>query len=178
MNNKGQLMGLLIVVIMIVGFMGVALIATLAAPIITFTADTLDEATSGLGMVGDANMTFAQEVSVGTANTAIQSLKWVTGIALMFGLLGIIILAGVIRINPSPVFIGFFLLLAVLLVAGSIFVSNTYEDFLNDGGEIGTEMMGMPIQNFLMLYLPQIITVIVFIGGIIIFSGIQGDAYQ
>ena len=79
------------------------------------------------------------------------------------------------KTNPTPINLGIFLLMAILLVAGSMFISNTYEDFLNDGGDISNEMMEMPIQNFLMLYMPQLMSAMIFLGGIVIFSGAGGD---
>ena len=61
------------------------------------------------------------------------------------------------------------------MVIAAIYMSSVYSEFLNGTDEISNELKGMGMANFILLFLPHIITALAFIGGIIIFSGIGGD---
>lgn len=171
MNKKGNIVAIGMLALLVALLMVGALFITLGSGILTFTSDTITEVTNGLGMAGDSNLSYASEVSIGTANTSIQMLKWGSGMMIMFSLIGIIIFAGSIRLNPSGFLIGLYLILMIVLIIIAIIISNTYEEFLVGDDEIATELKSMTMANFLVLYLPLIVTVIGFAGGIYIFSG-------
>lgn len=177
MNKKAQFTSILYLVLFFLVFIGGALFIALGTGVTTFVGDTINEASAGLGMVDDsnsdsANLTFIQEVSVGTVNKSVQMFKWLSGILLIFGLLGLIIFASVIRLNPNGFMIGIYLLLVMILIISAIFISNIYEEFYNGTDDIALELKSMPITSFLLLYMPHLITMLAFIGGIIIFTGI------
>jgi len=171
-NKKGQLAAVagiaLVAMLIILG----AFFFTVGAGIITFASDTVNDVTSGLGMAGSSNLSAYSDVSIGTLNTTIQMLKWGTGVIVLFGLLGLIIFAGVVRARPNGFLIALYFLLVIVLVFTSIYMSNTYEEILNGGDELAIELQEMPMASYLILYMPGIITIMSFIGGIIIFSGI------
>lgn len=172
MNKKGNLialMGLGIVVLVVI--MG-AFFITLGSGIITFSADTINDITTGLGTAGDSNLSYYSEVSIGTLNSSLQMMKWGTGVLLLFSLLGIIIFATSIRLNPSGYLIGFYLLLVIVLVFTAVLMSNAYEDITSGTDELAVELSQMPVSSFLIVHMPLIITIMAFIGGIIIFSGL------
>jgi len=175
MNKKGNFFA----IVMFLAIMMVAIFAifitALGSGVITYVSQEITDATSDLGMVGDSNLSHHTEVTIETANTSIQMLSWGSGIIIVALLLGILIFAASIRTNPSKILIGVYLLMNILLIMTSIFLSNAYEEIYNSGDVLATEIQGMGMASFLVLYLPTIITVISFIGGIIIFAGIGED---
>lgn len=172
-NKRGQVLGLVLVVgiIMIVMFIGFIMVTGNA--VINYVADEVVPELSDLGMVENANLTEYAEYTITPANTFIQNLNWITGVLYVMMLIGCFGLAFIIRINPSKVLIGFFFLLVVVLILASIFVSNIYQDFYDDGAgsELATRLQENVILSYMILYAPMINTIIAFVTGIIIFSG-------
>ena len=176
-NKKGQTMTPLIVLAVgVCMFMAIGIMVMIGSGITTYTLETINEVTSELGEVdigeNNANLSKYSDMSIGVVNDSVQMLKFGSGILLIFGILGIIVFAASVRLNPSLSMIGFYLLLVFCVLMMSIFLSNVYEDFLDDDGDIGAELQEMTMGSFILLYMPHIITVIAFVGGIIIFSGI------
>ena len=172
MNRKGNIiaLGILGILVLLLIFGGVLMV--IGGGAITFTMDTLEEVTSDLGMAGeDVNLSEYSDVSIKPVNDTVQMFKWGSGILLILGFLGIIIFASSIRANPSGFLIGLYLLIMLIMVICAIFASNIYEDFLDGSDEIATELKQNTAASFIILYMPMIVTIIGFIGGIIIFSG-------
>lgn len=172
MNKKGQVSGLLTFGIIVALIIICSIVLALGTGILTFTSRTINDVTSGLGMIGDTNMSHASQVSIGVVNTTVQTLQWGSGALLFFALIGILMFAVSIRLNPNGFMIGLFLFMVIALIFMAIVISNNYEQFLNGSDEIATELKSMTMMTFLILYLPHIITALGFIGGIIIFTGI------
>ena len=176
-NKKGQLAAIagiaLVAMLIIVG----AFFFTVGSGVLTYVSGTVNDITSGLGMAGSSNLSAISDVSIGTLNTTIQMLQWGSGIMIMFGLFGLVIFAGAIRSRPNGFLIGLYLLLVIILIFTSIYMSNTYEELLGGTDELALELQGMTMASYLILYMPGIMTIMSFIGGIIIFSGIGEDSF-
>jgi len=180
MNKKGQLGAILGLVLFILILMGGALVLGIGTGVVTYTSRTINDVTSTLGVVdlgGDTatNLSSISDMTIGTVNSTIQMAKWGSGFLIVFALLGVLLFA--YGIKERPYLIGFYFLLVIILIICSIFVSNMYEAFYNGTDDIATELHSMVITSFLILYMPHIITLISFIGGIIMFSGV-GDEFQ
>jgi len=171
MNNKGQAGALIVFAILVFAVIAGGLIIALSSGITTYTTRTLNDVTSELGMIGDFNASQASDFSIGAVNETVQMFKWGSGILIVFALLGLIIFAGIIRAAPDGFLIGFYILLMLIFVISSMYVSNVYEEFLDGDDEIALELKDMQFTSWLIIYMPQIITLIGFIGGLIIFSG-------
>lgn len=64
----------------------------------------------------------------------------------------------------------------VLLIFGSIIISNMYEDLLNSGDSvIGDGLGSQKAMTYLLLHSPWVLTVFAFFVGIYIFSGTQRE---
>ena len=87
-------------------------------------------------------------------------------------LIGSVGLVVIFRVSPNKWLIAFYLLMVILLVVGSMFMSNIYEDFYNDNGEFGNILKEHVLLSFMILYAPVITTILAFITGIILFSGV------
>jgi NADH:ubiquinone oxidoreductase subunit 5 (subunit L)/multisubunit Na+/H+ antiporter MnhA subunit len=74
------------------------------------------------------------------------------------------------RVNPQPVFIGLYFVLILLLIVGSIIISNMYEDIYNGQDEMGDRLREQTILSYMILYSPVVMTIIAFITGIYLFT--------
>jgi len=165
----GSLMTLaLIIMVLIVG--GIVLV--IGSGILTFVGDTVNDVTSTLGVQGDTNLSHASDVSIGIVNNSLQMLKWGSGILLFFALMGILIFSFSIRLQPNGFMIVLYILMVLIFVMTAIYMSNVYEEFIKGRDDIASELKEMPMASFIILYMPHIITIIAFLGGVIIFSGI------
>lgn len=168
-NKKGQLGIILFFVflflILIVGFIGAMMTGTIG-----FVMNEVTPIMQGLGVVGDSNISEVVEYTVVPANNFIQAFKWVFAFCLVVALFMSIGLAGVYRVNPNPVFIGFYFMMVILLILGSIIMSNMYQDIYDGKDEIAQSLQAQPITSYMILYSPHIFTVIAMLTGIYMFT--------
>ena len=66
-------------------------------------------------------------------------------------------------------------MLMILMTIGSIVISNIYEDIYNGDDELGSRLRDQKILSFLMLNSPVIFTAVIFISGVILFTGINDE---
>lgn len=177
MNNKGNVYVLFFFIIILLTAMVAIFAVGLGSGVVTYISDELDTATADMGMVHETNMTHVQEVTIGTANTSVQMLTWLSGVAIAFIILGTLLFSYYVRTSPSTFMIGAFLLMMVLLVVTSIMLSNIYEEVYNGTDEIALQLQSMTMASFLIIHLPLIISGVAFVGGIILFSGMSEEEY-
>lgn len=141
----------------------------------------MDEATpllTNLGTVENVNLTKTADITIVPLNNLIQNFTWMTGVLYFLMIIGIFGIAISMRLEANKWLIGFFFMCMILLVLASIFISNIYEDFLNDpGSEIALRLTEHTILTFMIVNAPVIFTIIGFIVGIIIFSGIASEEF-
>lgn len=171
-NKKGNINGVILVVFLLFIILFAGFMLIIASSVLNWTADNVVPDLSNLGMVGDANLTESAQSSIVPLNSFIQSFTWLTGVLYIFGLLGVIGLAVAYRSTPSRWLMVFFFMLVFILIIASIFVSNIYEEFHNGGDEFGTILREHTILDYMILYSPMIMSIISFIAGIILFSGL------
>lgn len=174
-NKKGQVEGLFYIALFVMVIIVSTIVIMIGSGFLTYISGEITTATSDLGIVGNTNLTSAVDITIGVANSGIQMLKWASGVVIFFGLLAILLFALYIRMNPSGVVIGLWIFMVIMFVVSAIYISSMYDDFKNGNDEIALEMQGMTIGNMLMENLATIITIISFIGGVIIFAGIGQD---
>jgi len=177
MNKKGNIFlvaGFLLFMLIIIFFV---FAITIGTGIVTYTTEELDGALSDLGMVGSTNLTDTADITFGTLNTSVQMLSWFSGIVAVLMLVSILIFAAAIRTKADGFLMGMYLFMVVLLIFVSIFLSNFYEGIYTKTDVVASELQSMVMASFLVLHLPQILTVIAFIGGIIIFTGMGEEGF-
>jgi Na+-transporting methylmalonyl-CoA/oxaloacetate decarboxylase gamma subunit len=177
MNKKGNLMlivGFFIILFLILfaGFMMVIGSAT-----VNWVFDEAVPELTNLGVVGDANFTEIADVTINPLNNIVQSFTWLTGVLYVLMLIGSFGLIFVFRTNPSRWLIGFYFMCVVILIIASIFMSNIYEDFHTGTNDLATRLQEHTLLSFMILYSPMIMTIISFIAGIILFSGMQQEEF-
>jgi len=174
MENKKGSFGILLAFFILVGLLlGAGFLIVIGSAVIDLTFDTIVPEIEDIGQIGSANMTEIAQYSIVPLNSVIQSFTWLGGLAYMVALFGLIGLSVAYRTTLNKVFIGIFIAFAVLLIMGSMFMSNIYEDFYDDTGDLGDRLKEQVILSNLILYSPMVFTILIFTCGIILFSGIK-----
>lgn len=177
LKDKRGIMGivfffLILFTILIIGFIGVIVVAG-----IDFASDTINPIMQDIGVVGDANVSDASRATFGTVDTIVGMMPWLLAFSYVAMLIFSIIFVVAYRYNPHPAFIGIYFLFVVLLIFGAIIMSNIYQDiYSTDDADIGERIREQQSMSFLILHAPAIFTVIAFIVGIYIFAGNKDSA--
>lgn len=172
-NKKGNINNILMFSSIIILIMGVGLIMALSGSMIkNFTSTVLPGLTSlpninGQDLGGKISLASA---SITTINNALPVML---GVVYMLALVGVLGLAYAFRISGEKYLLVPFLLLGILVILGSIIISNTYENFYRSGTTLAQGLQEMTLLSWLLLYSPVVITILFFIGGAIIFSGFE-----
>lgn len=178
MNKKGNfelVLGffIIIAVLLVVGF-GMLV----GSAILNMVFDEITPELTNLGVVSSTNLSTATSYTLTPLNSFIQSWTWMTGLVYMLAIFGLLGIAIVGRQSTSKIYISFYVMLAILLIMGSILMSNIYEDFTIDKDDKIVEHMDEhALLSYMVLNSPLIFTVIIFLAGIILFSGIGQEEY-
>lgn len=178
-NKKGQMMFSTVLIIIFVFalfvllFIGIAM--ALGGVVIDWTFDETVPLLTNIGMVGSSNMSSISENVVNPLNSFVQSFTWLSGVFYVMALILILGLPIAFKITGNKWLMAFFVGCMVLFIIGSVLLSNIYEDFYDDSGGVGDRLHEYVLLSFMILQGPMIMTIIGFIGGIIIFTGIGGD---
>jgi len=170
-NKKGNINIILFIGLFLFLLLFVGMGLVIGASVIDWVFDETVPELKDIGMVGGANVTQAIEIAVTPVDTFVQNLTWITGVVYLFGMMGIFGFAFVFRGAGDKWLIGFYIGLVLILVISCIFISNIYEDFHNDEGDLGERLRSHVILSFLLLYCPAVMSLISFIAGIILFGG-------
>jgi len=175
MNKKAQVNNvvLLFFLMAIILFLGVAL--AFGSMIIGWVADEAVPELTNLGVVGDANLTQYAGYTITPVNTFVQSFSWLSGIVYIFALVSLLGLSFVFRFYNEKWVVTLFLVFFFLFIIISIFISNIYEDYYNDSGEVGDRLKEMTMLSWLILYSPLVMCIIGGISALIMFTGEGGE---
>jgi len=176
-NKKGNMIMIMIffALLFIVLFLG--LIFVIGSSVINWVFDEAVPELSNLGQIDKVNMTDVAGMTLVPLNTFIQSFTWITGVLyvmMLIALVGVIVAS---REAPSRWLIGFYLVLTISLIFASILVSNIYEEIYTGTDEFASILKEHVILSNMILYSPAIFTVITFLTGIVLFSGMQREEY-
>src|SRR3990167_11335148 len=126
-NKKGAigiiLFFLALFTILIIGF-----VATMGLSILDFGRDKITQIMQDIGIVGDTNVSEAADYTFGVVDSTIQALPFILGLVYVAALIFSIMFVVGYSQNPNPFYIGLYLALVMLLIFGSIIMSNMYED--------------------------------------------------
>jgi len=173
-NKKGAI-GIIIFFMILFAILVLGFIAAMAVGIIDFASDTITPVMQELGVAGNSNLSEAAEYSFVPLNTFVQALPWVVGLSYVVALLFSIIFVLSYNYNPHPAFIGFYFALVILLIFGSIIMSNMYQDIYSADDEIADRLKEQTLLSYMILYSPFILTLIALITGIYLFAGPKGE---
>lgn len=169
MNNRG-IIGIILffsilLIILIAGFSFVMITGVL-----DITSDAITPIMEDIGVVGDTNVSEISEYTFGVTDSIIQSLPWLVGFCYIAALIFSILFVVYYGQNPNPIFIGFYMILIILLIFGSIIMSNAYEEIYTGSDELATRLQDNVLMSHMILYSPFILTLIALITGIYLFA--------
>lgn len=121
------------------------------------------------------NVTQLIDNTVGKANASYQALHWLS-ILIIFGMV-LSILMGSYMVRTRPIFFLPYIFIVIIAVIVAVGLSNAYETIIADP-LLASSFSGFAGSNFILLHLPLWITVIGFIGGIIIYSNLGKNQSQ
>ena len=181
-NKKGNGMMTLVwfftalAVILFIGFLMVV-----GSSIVNWVFDEVVPEVSDLGTIDtngtSINMTQIAQLTINPINNLVQRMTWVTGVLYVLLLIGSFAIVIILKSSPSKWLIGIYFALAVVLIILAIFISNIYEDFYDGTDDLAIRLKEHTLLSWMILYSPLIFTVIVFVTGIILFSGINQEEY-
>jgi len=154
-----------LMLILVLGF-----IAVMAWSVLDIASDELTPIMSELGMAGETNISQAAEFTFGTANSFVQAMPWLIALGYVMALIFTLVFVFIVGYNPHPAFIGFYLVLMILLVFLCIIMSNMYQDIYTGTDEIATRLQEQTTSSYLILHSPFIMALIAIIGGILMFA--------
>lgn len=169
--------------LMLLFFIGVALLICLGlfiafgGVVVDMFFDEFVPEIKDIGSVGSSNVTEYAEYGLDPVDSVVQSFSWMGGVIYFLGIIGFFALAFASKITMSKWLMGFFFAFAFLFLIASIFISNIYEDFYNDDDDIGSRLREQTLLSWLILQSPLVFTVVIFISGIIMFTGLQQEGF-
>jgi hypothetical protein len=176
MNKKGELMQVIYVFGTIILFVSFIFMLSLGAPIVKNTWGTITDSVSGIGTINGANFTNITGQVTSPITNIINNYHIWLAIIYIAGIILIFSLAFVFRGNVGGWNISLFLFVSILIIIVCIVMSNTYENFYSTSGYISDGMSDAGIVNYLILYMPTIMTIVCFFAGVVMMSG--GNRYE
>jgi len=170
-NKRGNVASIIILIGLLFVLLIGGMILAFGGLVANWTADVVIPEISTLGQVGSSNLTEVAEYTIAPANTIVQSFTFMGGLLYAIGLIVCIGLAFAFRFTGNKWMAGLFIMMMVILIISSIFISNIYEDFYNGGGDVQTYLHEQVLLSYLILYAPVVFTVLGFICRIIMFTG-------
>lgn len=181
LNKKGNINLILIFFIILFLILFLGIIMVVGSSLLNWVFDVSVPELSDLGVIEDkyasVNMTQIASYTLTPLNSVIQSFTWLTGVLYVMMLAGSFAIVFIFKAAPSKWLISIYFLLAIVLIIGSIFISNIYEDFYNGTDDLSTRLKEHTLLSFMIIYSPTIFTIIVFIVGALLFSNIAQEEY-
>jgi flagellar biosynthesis protein FliQ len=128
--------------------------------------EELDRSLTGREVGEGVNYTQIKDDTFGDVNIAFSSLYWLT--TLMIVGMVISIFVGSYMVTTRPVFFVPYIFIVIIAVLVSVGISNAYQEVATNP-TLASTFSGFVGSNFLMFNLPIWMTVIGFVGGIIMF---------
>lgn len=174
-NKKGALGDLasnfrvIVAIFIILIMIGVVAIVILLMSSAWYNAlGTLTDTLTSIPSTSNAtNISYAASVTFGNYNQAFQQVKWISFAILLGMILGTIVVG--IAAKTHPFLFPTYVILVVVAIFFSIYLSNTYENILNTGNSLTTTLNTFTGANWIIINLPFIISVVGTLGTIFTF---------
>ncbi len=174
-KDKRGIMGIIFLFVILFSILILGFMAVVISGVLGYVSDTLTPVMENIGVVGDSNVSQAATYVFSVTDGFIKALPWLIAFAYVMALVFSIVFVLSYNYNPNPAFIGVYVALILLLLLGSIIISNAYQDILNGNDEIAQKLQENVAMSYLILYSPAILVAIAFITGIYLFSGRQSE---
>ena len=172
-NKRGQIVGMLyffgaLFILLFLGF-----IIAIGVSVTDYVADETVPELTNMGNTEFGNLSEIAGYTITPANNFLQALPLISGVLYVLMLVATLGLAYGFRVSGERWMLFLFFGLAVILILAAMGISIIYEDFYDDAGELGDRLKEQALLSFLILYSPAILTVIAFVGAIIMFTGFE-----
>ena len=161
-NKKGSFLGLFLLIILSVMILFIAGIFMYVGDL---TEDKLHETMDDMEF-GEANTSEVITDTFGKVNQAYSNLTWIT-VMLIFGMV-LSIFIGSYKVRTEPVYFIPYIIVSIIAIIVSVGVANAYEEVIAEP-TLSSTFATLTGGNYFLLNLPLFITVIAFIGGIIMY---------
>lgn len=165
-------------------FMIIAFVLIMMSAIMIYIGNTTEtQLQSTIGQMTDLHDGSGNNASVvitntfGAVNRSYQALYWISIFLIVGMIVGIFI--GSYLVTTKPIFFIPYLFITIIAIIVSVPISNSYETLANTP-DLASTFAGFTGSNWIMLNLPVWITIIGFVGAIIMFSRMgkrEGDYY-
>jgi len=177
-NKKGSIWPTIYVVGSILFIAVFVWMFMIGGAIVKDTADILIPEIRNIGEVSDGvNISEYADIVLVPAETIINSFGMIASIIYVVGIIFIFSLAFIFRNNLSGWTIGFFVMCALLIIATTMIMSNAYEEYHDADDSIGLQLQSEGLASWLILFAPTIMTIVMFIAGIIMLTGGDRGGY-
>jgi uncharacterized membrane protein YfcA len=126
-------------------------------------------------MFGDTNATVVIDETIGVVNTAYYSLYWIAVLLIVGMMLSVLI--GSYMVTTRPVFFIPYFIVTVIAIVVSVGLSNAYEQIIQDP-LLASTFQGFIGANYILAYLPLWVTLLGFVGMIIMFTRLGSKENQ
>lgn len=165
MNNNGAIYDIFLFAIS-------AIIVVMMFAVFIYIGAEMQTTLETLGVINGRNMTADTQNIFGGINSALGTLRWFS--YLIIFAVGLSILISNFLIKANPVFFIVYIFAIVGAVVASAYISNTYDTLLTNS-VLGGTLQSFSVSNFIIAYLPMWVTVIGFLGAIILFINLSRD---
>ena len=124
---------------------------------------------------GTLNATENVENTIGVVNNSYKALYWLS-VLIIIGMM-ISIFIGSYMVTTRPIFFIPYLFIVFIAIVVSVFISNVYGEVLADP-TLSSSFEGFVMPNYIMGYLPIWVTLLGFVGGMIMFSRLGSKENQ
>ena len=174
-KDKRGAFGIILFFIVLFSILIIGFIVSVAVGILDYSSDIITPIMKDIGVVGPTNVSEVANYTFGAMDSFVNALPWLIGFAYVSALIFSIVFIVSYGYNPSAALMGLYFALMLLLIVGSIIISNMYEDIYTGTDEIATRIKEQTLLSYMILYSPLILTVIALIAGIYMFAGRQNE---
>lgn len=175
-DKRGNFIAILFFFTVVAVLLVASLFLAFGGAAIDLVMDEVTPEISGIGEVGVANVSEYADYSIVPFNSFVQNLTWMTGVVYVLALIMLFGISIMYRATTHRVFIPIFIVMAILIILLSILISNIYEDFYKDNGDFGDRLKEQVLLSWLIINSPAVFIVMIFLSGIILFTGMgEGD---
>lgn len=172
LNKRANITAMIVFVFLLFLVLFLGFILVVGSSVMNWVFDIAVPELSNLGTIGDTNMTQASQYTITPLNNIVQSFTWLTGVIYMMVLIGSFGVLFIFRESGSKWLIGFYIALMLVLILGSMFISNMYEEFYTGTDDLAIRMQEHTLLSWMILYSPLVFTIMGFIFGVLLFSGV------
>jgi len=174
-NKKGNIVVMLFFIFLLVLILILGFLFIVGNAILNWTFDIATPELVDLGVIDSVNMTDIASYTITPLNNVVQSIGWVIAVLYIMALVGTLAFVVIMRASPSRWLMGLYIALMIILVIACMFMSNIYEEFRTGTDDLAVRLQEQTLLDYMILYSPAIFTIIGFIGGAIMFSGIASE---